>query len=270
MAKTRSPRYPAIGLKEAVDKVQMVYNKDYQNALPRKVAAEHMGYASLNGKSLGVLSALIKYGLLEGRGDDTRVSDLAVSIIAHPRGSPERFGALATAAGAPELFAELDARFSHGKASDQAIRAYLLTQKFIPAAADTVVRAYRETKQLVDGESKGYNPELEEPKDPSVEAPMVSRSTPPIQRTPQVSSPSGGEPFRVTFLGNAMEIAGRIDTRERADELVEAINALKVLLPRPSAAEQIRARFKEPEYQEMRREEAVRRANQTEDDETAS
>jgi hypothetical protein len=156
MARARSPQYPAIGLKEAVEKATAVYNRDYQNPIPRAVAAEHMGYQSLNGKSLGVLSAVLKYGLLEGRGDDTRVSDLAVSIIAHSPGTPERAAALKDAASRPELFAELDARFQGGKASDQAVRSYLLTQKFIPTAADAVIRSYRETKQLVEAEATGY------------------------------------------------------------------------------------------------------------------
>src|SRR6202047_428446 len=135
MARARSPEYPAIGLKEAIDRVKMVYDKDYQNRLPKAVLAEHMGYKSLSGASLPVLSALAKYGLLEGRGDETRVSDLAVAIIAHPPGTPERAAALQQAAAAPDLFAELDARFPDGKASDPAIRSYLLTNKFIPGAA---------------------------------------------------------------------------------------------------------------------------------------
>jgi hypothetical protein len=157
MAKARSPQYPAIGLKDAIEKVTAVYNRDYQNPIPRAVAAGHMGYQSLNGKSLGVLSAVLKYGLLEGRGDDTRVSDLAVAIIAHPPGESARVEALKEAASKPELFSELDARFQGGKASDQALRSYLLTQKFIPSAADAVIRSYRETKSFVDVEMVGYD-----------------------------------------------------------------------------------------------------------------
>src|ERR1700722_19088161 len=99
MAKTRSPQYPAIGLKEAIDKLDGIYKHDYQNPIPRSVIAEHMGYQSLNGKSLGVLSALLKYGLLEGRGDASRVSDLGVQIIAHPPGTKEHAEALKEAAG---------------------------------------------------------------------------------------------------------------------------------------------------------------------------
>src|SRR5688572_18372750 len=88
--KQRSPQYPAIGLKEAIEKATLVYNQDYQSATTKEAVASHMGYQSLNGKSLGVISALSKFGLLEGRGDQTKISDLAVVIIAHPPGAPER------------------------------------------------------------------------------------------------------------------------------------------------------------------------------------
>ncbi len=167
MAKARSPNYPAIGLKEAVEKAEDIYRNDYQNQLPRAVAAKHMGYASLNGKSLGVLAALLKYGLLEGRGDSTRVSDLAVTIIAHPPGSPERAEAIKDAASRPDLFQELDKRYPDGKGSDAAIRSYLLTQKFIPQAADSALRSYRETKALVEAESGAYTAS-EQPPEPTV------------------------------------------------------------------------------------------------------
>lgn len=180
MAKTRSPEYPAISLKEAIDRVKLVYDKDYQNRLPKKVIAEHMGYKGLSGASLPIISALTKYGLLEGRGDETRVSDLAVALIAHPPGTPERTTALHTASSLPELFAELDSKFPNGKASDQALRSYLLTSKFIPGAADAAIRAYRDTKQLVEAESEGY---IEPEKKPEM---------PPM--TPNTHQSGGGKP----------------------------------------------------------------------------
>lgn len=157
MARARSPEYPAMSLKEAIERVKLVYDKDYQNRIPKAVIAAHMGYKGLNGTSLPALAALSKYGLLEGRGDETRVSDLALAIIAHPSGSPERVEALRTAATKPDLFAELAEKYPPGKSSEQAIRSYLLTQRFIPAAADIAIRTYRETMQLVESESGGYS-----------------------------------------------------------------------------------------------------------------
>jgi hypothetical protein len=157
MAKSRSPEYPAIGLLEAIERVEAVYNRGvYRSPLTKQSFAEHMGYKSLSGASLPVLSALGKFGLIEGRGDDTRISELAVNIIAHQPGSPERGKAIRDAAAKPELFAELDRRTQGGKTTDQAIRSYLLTRGFIPPAADAAIRAYRETKTLVGAESDVY------------------------------------------------------------------------------------------------------------------
>lgn len=162
MAKARSPRYPVIGLKEAIDKARLVYNQDYQNKIPKKVVAEHMGYGSLNGKSLGVISAVSKYGLLEGRANEMSVSDRALAIIVHEPGTPERIEAIVEAASEPDLFEELDHKFPAGKASDSAIRSYLLSQlKFLPNAADIAIRAYRETEELVSSETRGYSLEQE-------------------------------------------------------------------------------------------------------------
>ena len=162
MAKGRSPSYPAIGLKEAIDKVRMVYAKDYQNKVPKAVIAGHMGYKGLNGGSLPVIAALGQYSLLEGRGDETCVSDIALKIVAHEPGESVRYRAMEEAASAPELFLELHKRFPNGSASDAAIRAHLLMSKFLPSATDTVIRSYRETMDLLNAEESAYkrqNPE---------------------------------------------------------------------------------------------------------------
>ena len=160
MSRSRSPNYPQIGLKEAIQRVSGVYKRDYQASLTRDLAADRLGYSGLNGKSLAVLAALGKFGLLEGRGEETRVTDLAVRILAFPAGSPERRAAVAEAAGRPELFVELDQRFGRGQASDAAIRAWLTTRGFIPPAAEAAVRAYRETKQLLEAEAD-FAPQVE-------------------------------------------------------------------------------------------------------------
>jgi hypothetical protein len=149
MGRNRSPSYPQIGLRDAVQRVKSVYDRDYQNVLTREVAAERLGYSGLNGKSLAVLAALGRYGLIEGRGDEVRVTDLAARILAYPVASPERGDALAEAARKPALFGRIDERFAEGAASDAAIRGWLVTQGFIPPAAEATVRSYRETKQFL-------------------------------------------------------------------------------------------------------------------------
>jgi hypothetical protein len=45
-----------------------------------------------------------------------------------------------------------------------------------------------------------------------------------------VFTPASGDPFQVILTGSGIEITGRIDSTQRADELVRAVNALKPLL----------------------------------------
>src|SRR4051812_12661715 len=111
MAKTRSPRYPNIPLSEAIARAKAVYAKEHMSPLSPAVAAEAMGYAGLNGASLKTISSLRKYGLLEGRGDDVRISKDAQTLILDSRGTPEYDAALRRAAQNPELFVELKNQF---------------------------------------------------------------------------------------------------------------------------------------------------------------
>jgi hypothetical protein len=185
MSRSRSPNYPQIGLREAIQRVSGVYKHDYQARLTRDVAAERLGYSGLNGKSLAVLAALGKFGLLEGRGEETRVTDLAVRVLAFPPGSAERRAALEEAAGRPELFAELDQRFSRGQASDGAIRAWLMTRGFIPPAAEAAVRAYRETKQFLEAQGEWAIP-----------AQTAAPAEPPSDMAEVPAEPTKGEPAK--------------------------------------------------------------------------
>lgn len=242
MAKVRSPSYPALGLKEAIEKVGNIFSQNYQSPVPREVAATLMGYGGLNGKSLTVLAALSKYGLLEGRGDETRVSDLAVRIIAHEEGMAERAEAIREAASRPELFREIDARYNDGKASDAAIRAYLITQKFIPSAADAVVRTYRETKNLLKVEMEVEAPQSStfgifvpngERHDRDAAEVLIPASAPVHGNASLVDD---DEPYEVSISGSSRSgklITGRFSFRdqESVDELIGVLSAMKIQLP---------------------------------------
>lgn len=230
MARTRSPQYPVIGLKEAVDKVRMVWNKDYTNELPRHVVAEHMGYNSLNGKSLGVLSAAGKFGLLTGRGDETRVSLLAVKILAHETGDPERVDAVRDAALLPALFSDIEGKFGAGKASDQALRSYLLTRGFTHGAADAAIRAYRETEEFVDSECSGYGGSELEPESDANQLPETRHGNI-VAAVGMTARVSGARVPSVTLGDNGLELSGGvITTLAQFEKLMKRLNAAKVLL----------------------------------------
>ena len=159
------PNYPAISLPEAIEKVRPIYKEEVQRRMSRVVAAKHLGYKGLNGASITIISALLKYGLLEGRGDDIRASSGAVAILVDPVGAPDRVQAVRAAAGKPGLFAELQGQFD-GQSSAENLQAYLQKQGFIAAAASAAGRAYRDTMELVNAETPAHTPPADKPPKP--------------------------------------------------------------------------------------------------------
>jgi len=202
-SKLRSPRYPVIGLREAIEKARAVYQKDGRNKIPKALVAEHMGYGGLNGKSLGIIAAVTKYGLIEGGRDAMWVTIRAVSILERELGDPERIEAVREAASLPDLYKDIQQNFP-GPASDAAIRSFLVTKRaFLRESAERLVRSYRETQQLVEEESEGYETGSSEQEPESMEAQSEATSSP---------TPSGGLSFIAKVKGLA---AAQVQGTER-------------------------------------------------------
>lgn len=154
--RTRSPNYPGLSLREAIEKVRALHNEIGQNPTSRDVVAKGMGYSGLSGSSATAISAAKKYGLLEGRGEEVRISDRAMAILA-PHNEAERKEAVRQAALAPDLFRSIAEKFPDQKVGDELLRNYLIRNKFSPQAVSPAIEAYRETMELVEGFGEGYD-----------------------------------------------------------------------------------------------------------------
>ncbi len=157
MARTRSPNYPYIGLTAAIERVRKLYGEEHQNRMSRAVVAKHLGFGSLNGVSMSIISALSKYGLLASVDDDLQVSDDALTILVDPPDSEERAQALRRAALKPELFSELNKHFGGTVPSDINLLAYLQKHGFTANAATLAAKSFRETMQLISGQATAPN-----------------------------------------------------------------------------------------------------------------
>jgi len=248
MARVRSPNYPSMSLGDAVVKVAQIFGAEHRHPTPREVVAKHMGYSGVNGASLGAISALVKFGLLDQEGSDYRVSDLAIALT-HPQSPEEKAGALNAAASKPALFAELLTQFKGKLPSDENLRAYLIRRGFNQSALNGCINAFRETMKLVSAESGISSSEIM--------AAMPSRAAHTQTRGPlellepsgathrtQYHPASGAPPYRVSFIPNGgVEVSGLLTSQKSADEFIRAITALKLLLrpgdsAQPPAAEQ--------------------------------
>jgi hypothetical protein len=152
----RSPNYPSFGLKDAIEKIRALHKAIGQHPTSRDVVATSMGYRGISGASATAISTLNKYGLLEGRGDEVRVSDRAMAIL-HPHSDDELRAALREAAVQPALFGELAEKFPGTIPNDDVLRNYLIGIKFTPQVVDGVISAYKETVEFVGGMEDGYD-----------------------------------------------------------------------------------------------------------------
>jgi hypothetical protein len=158
MTKTRSPNYPSLSLPDAIEKAEAIYRKDFLNAMPPEVAAQHMGYSGLNGASLTTISALKKYGLLEGRGEALRLTKAAQGIIEKLPESDEMLNEMAFR---PALWNEISGHFDGELPSEGNLRAFLLRKGFNPARVDVVIQNYIGTVEFVNRMPPSYTRPLD-------------------------------------------------------------------------------------------------------------
>ena len=192
--RTRSPNYPSLSLPDALEKVRLIYQSQHTHGAPREVVVKSMGYAGINGASATAISALSKYGLLEGRGDDIRVSDRAMRFL-NPLNDQERSDAIREAAREPSLFQELTEKFPGPLPNEEVLRNYLVRNGFSPTAASGVILTYRETLAFAERETRDFSPTNSDMTD--VAASHQTPATPPLH-TPlagsMVAQPRGQEP----------------------------------------------------------------------------
>lgn len=181
--KTRSPNYPAVGLEDAVQRLKRIYETQRRYPATREILVKLMGYGTLNGASSTVVSALSKYGLLEGQGEKLRVSEMGQDIVLHRKGDQEYTEAIRTAAFMPAFFRELRDQYPDGLPSEHSLRATLIKRGFNPKAIDGAVRAYRDTIEFVNAEADGFVAEVQE--DSSSDVTAQSRS---VVQPPQSTS----------------------------------------------------------------------------------
>lgn len=149
----RSPNFPSMNLADAIEAVRAIYQQEGRSQMPRLSAAKALGYNSINGRSLTKLGAIRAYGLLEGRGDDVKVSEIAIALLNAPPGSDEWRAALNSAFHSPPSFAILADK---GEASPETLRWNLVKANFRDDAAERAVRVFLESRDLVNSHLGGY------------------------------------------------------------------------------------------------------------------
>ena len=151
--KHRSPAYPFVSLKLAVERVRELYEHERTHEARIGTVAGHWGFKPKSSGGLQTIGALKQYGLLEDAGgnrDDRKVklTELARRITLHKEVSDERAELLRRAAVNPPLYSEMFSKWDVEFPSDENIRSYLLFERnFNEGAIASVINNYKDTLQ---------------------------------------------------------------------------------------------------------------------------
>ncbi|MEL7225863.1 MAG: hypothetical protein AAGL17_13670 [Cyanobacteria bacterium J06576_12] len=198
--KKRSPNYPAMSLPAAIELVKKIYDQSTRHPANNEAFAAILGYKGLSGRALRVIATLSAFGLLEGRGDDLRVSEHGETICIDPEDSGAYVEAVKACANTPPIYQEVFSRFDDKLPGDQILKAFLLRKEFAPDAANRLSDDLKETYQFIqsiDYNTKYTDEEAEEASAESngVRAGLVAAPT----VTQAVTPPGGRELFSYTF-----------------------------------------------------------------------
>lgn len=236
MTRMRSPNYPAIPLEQAIGLVDKIFRADRTNVIDMDVAAEHMGYSGVTGRTQKLLGALSQYGLLDKAvKGKVRVSKTAVSIL-HGIDDEERKEAIATAGRSPILFRRIGDAFD--QPSEKTITSFLMKEGFTDRAVAPVLRSYKLTNAFLaaQGVSESYGmgrevgadsaPDIDgdEGEDMEVDEPEL-----PAKKEKAIFFDGGPLDFQLSTAG--LSLTGKTRSPKELNVFIDKLKALAVLLP---------------------------------------
>lgn len=140
----RSPNYPGIDLRVAVERAKLLYRKVQRGEFRVQDAAEAWGYKGGSSQVRRGMGALRQYGLIESKkGDNARLTNRAFTLALREPESREFMTALREAVESPSLFQEM---IESGRANNAAgaLRQYLVVEKrFTREGAETFIEVLK-------------------------------------------------------------------------------------------------------------------------------
>ncbi len=219
--KVRSPSFPFIGLREALDRARAFYEAEQRNAARPETAAAHWGYSPKSSGGKQTIAALRAFGLLDGD-SLVKLSGRALRIVLDERGgSEERERLLQQAALMPPIHARLWERYGADLPSAQTLRLWLiLDEGFNENSVDDFLTEYRETLEYARLLQTGPARE-----DTGEERPATAPAPPPARP----AEATGIDPLVFPLLdGNAVEL--RIRRKISAEEAEDLRTAFELWL----------------------------------------
>jgi hypothetical protein len=147
----RSPAYPAIPLKTAIDKAHAQFNVEGKYAAPMTSAFKAWGYSEKSSGGRAIRAALRYFGLIsidgDGESGKVKLTEDAINVILDKReDQTERRAIIRRLALMPAIHQKLVEEFPDGLGSDNTVEHYLtVKQGYNVSAAKEVIAVFKET-----------------------------------------------------------------------------------------------------------------------------
>jgi len=145
--RTRSPAYPAISLRDAVQRIQQIYTNIHSHPTHSEVVADILKFKPGGSAFNTTSSALKKFGLMETMPQNPqsmRVTELGRDLAILNADGVEWKDAAAKAALLPEIYRDLHELYGANLPSNPTIRVYLIRERgFNPNHVDAMITDFR-------------------------------------------------------------------------------------------------------------------------------
>lgn len=161
----RSPNFPIVDLKSAIENVQKIYKADGRAGSRRTAIFKHLGYGGSHGVSRSTLSAMKKFGLLKEEGEMVYLTKEA-EILVMSSDEEKKKNVIKSCALKPEIYKNLWEQYERtGFPSDHTLKDTLIWEyKFNEKSVDGFILNFRNTLSfagIVPGEKIEENKEEE-------------------------------------------------------------------------------------------------------------
>jgi hypothetical protein len=145
----RSPGYPGISLKDAIERARTMYQKEGKHPAPAQAVLSHWGYGPKSGTGFLALAALKKFNLIEDEGSGAarkvKLTSLAIKIL-HEPDEDARLQATQESALTPSIHSELMEKYGGKLPSEESFKYHLKFERhFSESGADEFYREFLDT-----------------------------------------------------------------------------------------------------------------------------
>ncbi len=144
--RVRSPAYPMISLDEAIEKVNILWEKEKNNPFPKEAAMEDLGYDTYAGYSARVISAIKQFGLISEAQGNLVITEKGIDISLHSPDDIDYISIVKEIALYPNIYRKLYNEYSGDLPSDATLKIKLIKDHgFNAGKIDKFIKGFRRT-----------------------------------------------------------------------------------------------------------------------------